>query len=58
MADEKKESKKITPKFNKEALLKCKKYKADIINAFLEDNKLYSIKEVDEIINKKMKGEM
>lgn len=39
--------------FKKEQLLKANKYLKyqDILNAFLKDNKEYSIEEVDKIIN-------
>ena len=51
-------SKVVAAKFEKTALAKCGKWKADIVNAFLEDGKQYSIAEATKIINKKLKGEM
>lgn len=45
-------------KFEKIALAKCGKWKSDIVNAFLEDGKMYSLAEATKTINKKLKGEM
>lgn len=44
-------------KFTKEQILNSKKYseKRDLINALLENNKSYSLAEVDEMIEKFMK---
>lgn len=44
--------------YNKYALIRSKRWKADIINAFLEDDKFYTVEEAEQIINKKLKGEM
>lgn len=44
-------------KFNKQGFLQSEAYrtKKDLIKALLEDGKLYSTKEVDDIINKYLK---
>lgn len=44
-------------KFSKKDLLQSKKYRSmrDIINALLDNDKSYSIKEVDKIINNFLK---
>jgi len=41
-------------KFTKEQLVNAKKYsnRKDLLNALLQDNKLYSFDETDELINK------
>lgn len=47
-----KEEIKKAPVFGKSDLLRAKRYsdKRDILNALLEDNKTYTLKEVDKII--------
>lgn len=49
--------KKTIVKYNKKQLLKSKKYeyKRDILNALLDDDKEYTIEEVDKIVNKFLK---
>lgn len=44
--------------YTKEAILRAKEYsiKKDLVNALLEDDKKYTIKQVDSIINKYLKG--
>ena len=44
--------------FTKEQILKSEKYKnrVDLINALLTSNEVYSLSEIDELINKFMKG--
>ena len=53
----KKIKKAVTAKYNKFALLHSKLWKADLINAFLEDDKFYTVHEAEQIINKKLKGD-
>ncbi|MBF9986859.1 hypothetical protein I4O28_19490, partial [Clostridioides difficile] len=45
-------------KFTKEQIVNSKKYvnRKDLLNAILKENELYSFSEVEEIINKFMKG--
>lgn len=43
-------------KFLKSSFLNSKKYNPDLINALLEDTKLYTISEVDIMIEKFRKG--
>lgn len=47
-------------KFTKEQLVKSKMFsdRIDLLNALLKDNRKYSIKEVNEIINKFLKGKV
>lgn len=47
-------------KFTKEQLVKSKMFsdRIDLLNALLKDNRNYSIKEVNEIINKFLKGKV
>lgn len=49
--------KKEIVKYNKKQLLNSKKYeyKKDVVNALLDDDKDYTIEEVDKIINKFLK---
>lgn len=49
---------KTVAKFEKSALAKSGKWQQDVVNAFLEDGKMYSIAEATKTINKKMKGEI
>ena len=60
MANKKAEPVKDTEefKFSKEKILKSKKYKGavDILEAALENDKQYSFKEIDKIIEKYKKG--
>ena len=56
MSDEKHETKKET-KYTTEALANCRLWKADIVNAFLEKDKTYTIADAKKIIEKKLKGE-
>lgn len=44
--------------YTKEAILRAKEYstKKDLVNALLEDDKKYTIKQVDSIINNYLKG--
>lgn len=46
--------------FTKESIVKSKKYsnRKDLLNALLDDKKSYSFEQVDEIIDKFMKGEV
>lgn len=54
------EKKTAEPVFFKRDLVKSKRYfgKRDILNALLEDEKQYTIKEVDSIINTFLKKEV
>lgn len=52
----KQEEKKET-KYTVEALANCGLWKADVVNAFLEKDKTYSIADAKKIIEKKLKGE-
>lgn len=47
-------------KFRKEQLLHAERYrsKKDLVNALLEDNREYSLTEVDAVIEKFMKGKV
>ncbi len=45
-------------KFKKESFLASKKYKKDIINALLDDDKEYTIGEVNTIIDNFRKGKV
>jgi len=56
MSDEKKETKKEI-KYTREALVNCGLWKSDIVNAFLEKDKTYTIADAKKIIEKKLKGE-
>lgn len=56
MSNEKKETKKEI-KYTREALANCGLWKVDIVNAFLEKGKTYSIADTKKIIEKKLKGE-
>lgn len=47
---------KVDKKFSKNAFLKSGKYSKDIINAILEDDKCYTLKEVDYIIKNYLNG--
>ncbi|WLD27660.1 hypothetical protein CDIFMA2_15420 [Clostridioides difficile] len=51
-------SKEENYKFTKEQIVNSKKYitRKDLLNAILKENELYSFSEVEEIINKFMKG--
>jgi hypothetical protein len=46
--------------FTKEKLIKFKRYRyrIDLLNALLEENKAYTIPEVDALIDKFMKGKV
>ena len=57
---EKKTVKNTESKFTKEQIVNSKKYieDSDIVRALLEDNKTYTIKEVDSIIEKFRKGKV
>lgn len=46
--------------FNKEQIIRSDRYtlNRDILNVLLEENKQYSIKEVDDLISKFMKGKV
>lgn len=46
------------PTFSKEQILKSNKYnkRRDLLSVLLEDNKTYTISEVDNLIEKYMKG--
>ena len=50
----------IENKFTKSQVLASKKlnYSKDLINAILEDGKTYTLKEVEETVNKYLKGEI
>lgn len=50
--------KKVDSKFNKIQLLKSNKFKhnIDLLHVILEDDVLYTIKDVDNLIKKYMKG--
>lgn len=45
-------------KFKKSSFLDSKKYKRDLINALLEDDREYTISEVDTIIDNFRKGKV
>ncbi|MGO0903534.1 hypothetical protein ACYZFO_10745 [Clostridioides difficile] len=51
-------SKEDNYKFTKEQIVNSKKYisRKDLLNAILKENELYSFSEVDDRINKFMKG--
>ncbi|MDN9330660.1 hypothetical protein KLK89_02290 [Clostridioides difficile] len=51
-------SKEDSYKFTKEQIVNSKKYvnRKDLLNAILRENELYSFSEVEEIIDKFMKG--
>lgn len=55
---EKKTVEKAVTKFAKEQIVSSKKYveDADIVKALLEENKVYTVEEVDSIIEKFKKG--
>lgn len=55
---EKKKTEEI--RFTKEQIVNSQKYKDknDLVNALLKDGQLYSIKEVDELIEKFLKGKV
>lgn len=46
--------------FNKEQIIRSDRYilNRDLLNVLLEENKQYSIKEVDDLISKFMKGKV
>ena len=48
----------IENKFSKKQLVSCKKYLKyiDILNTLLKDDTSYTFEEVDEVLNKFMKG--
>lgn len=50
----------VTAKFTKDKLLVSSRYleKKDIVSALLEDDKEYTLSEVDELIEKFMKGKV
>lgn len=56
----KKESKVDSIAFAKSQLLKSTKYqnRRDLVNALLDDNKKYTIEEVDTLIDEFMKGQV
>lgn len=51
---------KTEPLFSKAQILASAKYRVrrDLVDALLDDGKKYTIKEVDELINKFMKGKV
>ncbi|MGN9164964.1 hypothetical protein ACTNDY_06705 [Tissierellaceae bacterium HCP3S3_D8] len=55
-----KEAKATENKFTKSQVLASKKlnYSKDLINAILEDGKIYTLKEVEETVNKYLEGEV
>lgn len=57
---EEKSSEKIEQKFSKEQFLSSVQYanRRDLVDALLEKDKQYTKKEVDELINKFMKGKV
>ncbi len=57
---EKKTVENTESKFTKEQIVSSKKYieDSDIVRALLEDNKKYTLKEVDSIIEKFRKGKV
>lgn len=52
--------KQTEPKFSKSQLVKCDKYKnrRDLVDALLDDNKKYTMKQVDTMIENFMKGKV
>ncbi|MFL2104132.1 hypothetical protein [Mycobacteroides abscessus] len=60
MVEKKEVSKKEIAKFSKEKLVKSEKYanRKDILNVILENEKEYSFEEVDNKMNKFMKGKV
>lgn len=48
------------PKFSKSQLVKCGKYRnrRDLVDALLDDNKKYTMKQVDTMIENFMKGKV
>lgn len=60
MSEKKTVTKESELKFTKEQIVNSKKYieHSDIVRALLEDNKTYTIKEVDNIIEKFRKGKV
>lgn len=57
---EKKTVENTESKFTKEQIVSSKKYieDSDIVRALLEDNKTYTLKEVDNIVEKFRKGKV
>ena len=53
-------TKNVEPKFYKKQLLTSEKYasRRDLLNALLDDNEAYSTVQVDEIIEKFLKGKV
>ena len=60
MAKMKKEEIIVEDTFTKEQIVSAKKYKnnVDLLNAILKNEKTYTLKEVDEIIEKFKKGKV
>lgn len=48
------------PTFSKEQIISCKRYsdRKDLVNVLVEGSKLYSFDEVDNLINKFLKGKV
>lgn len=57
MSEIKQETKKEI-KYTVEVLAKCGVWKTDIVNAFLDKNKTYTIAQAKKIIEQKLKGEL
>lgn len=55
-----KEKKKVELTFTKQQILSAKKYRhrQDILNVLLKDDKEYSLEQVDELLDKFMKGKV
>lgn len=60
MANKKKEIKQQEAKFTKEQILAAKRYadRRDALGAILADGKEYTLKEVDSLLDKFMKGKV
>jgi hypothetical protein len=56
----KKETEEVKALFSKEQLVASKKFKdhSDLVNALLEDDKTYSLEEVEMMVEKYMKGKV
>lgn len=60
MSENVKKEKKAESRFSKEQLISSERYvkRRDLIDALLEDDRKYTIKEVDKKINEFMKGKV
>lgn len=60
MSKENTEIKKEKTLYNKESILKSKKYdkRKDLLNALLKENENYSFEQIDSMVDKFMKGKV